>query len=261
MLRSITRSPDHSITRLFLIATFVLCASGSLEADIPSPPVTADFDAEFARAADLLEQGHRAEAESLLSEIRTRAGQPAWDARTAFLLAGDDMKRRSFASAARRLADAAASVIGLEPYRRYLRGRALVSAGDAKAALAEYRAALDSDEPFASRVDCARELAGALEKQGRRAEALDVLASVSALAGGTDATAVALDRVRIGITAGHADAVSAGARDLVLSGIDPSALPAYAKAPFHREESRLDPEGRALVGRLALSTDASRAVR
>jgi soluble lytic murein transglycosylase-like protein len=260
MNRSITRSPDHRITGLVLITALLLCATPAVEADLP-PPVTSDFDAEFAHAADLLERGDRAQAEALLAQIRSKAGQPAWDARSAFLLAGDDMKRGSFASAARRLADAPASTIGLEPYRRYIRGRALASAGNPKAAASEFRAAVDSDEPFASRVDCARALSVVLERQGARAEALDVLSAVAPLSGGADATAVAVDRVRIGLAARKPGVVSAAARDLVLSGVDPGTLPAHARAAVQREELRLAPADRAAVGRLALSTDASRAAR
>src|SRR6266511_3940943 len=83
-------------------------------ADIAIRPVTSDFDAEFARAADLLEKGERREAEGILAEVGRRAGQRAWDARIALLLASDDERRKDFASAERKLRAAEAGAIGLE---------------------------------------------------------------------------------------------------------------------------------------------------
>src|SRR6478736_3754986 len=81
---------------LFLVASFAA-------ADLGTPEAPADFDADFARAADLLEAGKRAEGEAALVDVRRRAGQPAWDARVAFLLAQDDSRRKDFDGAAQRL--------------------------------------------------------------------------------------------------------------------------------------------------------------
>lgn len=116
----------------------------SLRADIAIRPVTSDFDAEFARAADLLEKGDRAEGESVLLEIGRRADQRAWDARIALLLASDDERRRDLASAERRLRAAEAEAIGLEPYRRDRLGRVLEKAGRLADAAKEWRLAFES---------------------------------------------------------------------------------------------------------------------
>src|SRR6202022_5124379 len=45
--------------------------------DIPLPPVSSDFDAEFARAADSLETNQREEARALLEELRGEDGSTA----------------------------------------------------------------------------------------------------------------------------------------------------------------------------------------
>ena len=240
-----------------LLAALAVPSAG----DIGGAPVSADYDAEFARAADLLERGQRAQGESILSEIRARAGQPAWDARVLFLLASDDLRRKDSPSAARRLAELPARTIGLEPYRRILRGRALASAGDLSGAAAEYRGALAEEEPYAMRVECSRALAAVLEKQGRRGEALDVLAAAAKLASGAQAQTVALERIRLGIAASDGDAIRTAAGDLLFSGADPAGFPAWARGPVHQAEGRLSVSERATVGRLALSTDASRAAR
>jgi hypothetical protein len=94
-----------SMGRRFLakLLAATLLAPATIRGDIAIRPVTSDFDAEFARAADLLEKGDRAEGESVLLEIRRRANQRAWDARVALLLAADDERRDDFVSAERRL--------------------------------------------------------------------------------------------------------------------------------------------------------------
>jgi len=76
---------------LFLTLSLTLAAA-ALHADVGSQPLPPDFDAAFARAADLLEAGQRAEAERPLETIRTKSAEPAWEARIAFLLAGDDLR-------------------------------------------------------------------------------------------------------------------------------------------------------------------------
>src|SRR5262249_59845975 len=75
-------------------------AAGVLPADAGAPEsASVDVDADFARAADLLEAGQRAEAEALLDAIPSRQDQPAWDARAALLLAAADGRRRDFPAA------------------------------------------------------------------------------------------------------------------------------------------------------------------
>src|SRR5215211_6345448 len=99
-----------------LLALFLIASN--VAADIPFRPVTSDLDAEFARAADLLEQGDRASADVVLAAIRRRADQRAWNARIALLLAADDERRGDLASAEAKLRTAEAAAIGLDPYRR-----------------------------------------------------------------------------------------------------------------------------------------------
>ncbi|HEY7574897.1 MAG TPA: hypothetical protein VIB08_07005, partial [Thermoanaerobaculia bacterium] len=128
--------------------------------------VSSDFDAELARAADLLESGKRAEGEEVLAEIRRRAGQRAWDARVDFLLALDDERRGDFSAAADRLAAAPALSIGLESYRRARLARDLAASGRPDEALAEYEGLSGSEEPYAGRTRTALDFAKLLESTG-----------------------------------------------------------------------------------------------
>src|SRR5262249_54439020 len=73
-------------------ALALLFAAGPAAADLGKLEVSADYDAEFARAADLLEENKRAEGEAILETIRKSAQRPAWDARVALLLAADDAR-------------------------------------------------------------------------------------------------------------------------------------------------------------------------
>ncbi len=171
----ITRSPDRQITRFILLAVFLLSGSVRLPGDI-GRPAPADYDAEFARAVDLLEAKRRPEAEKALEEIRVKSGERAWEARIAFVLAGDDLRRKDFPAAVRRLRLAPAAAVGLEPYRNLRLGEALEAAGLHAQAARALRAAFETEEPFARRVAAARELASALEKSGDRAGAAAVLA-------------------------------------------------------------------------------------
>ena len=119
--------------------------------DIPLPPVSSDFDAEFARAADSLETDRREEARALLEELRRKAALiPAWNARVGLFLASDDLRQRDFSGALRNLESAPAAAIGLEPYRLMLFAEALAGAGRLTDASAAWRAAWETDEPFAS---------------------------------------------------------------------------------------------------------------
>jgi soluble lytic murein transglycosylase-like protein len=250
------------IRRLLLF--LALIGSPAL-ADIPMRPVTSDFDAEFARAADLLEAGDRAGAETVLAEIGRKAGQRAWNARIAFLLAADDERRGDFAAAERRLASAEAAAIGLEPYRRQRLGRVLAASGRPAAAVEEWRSAFDSDEPFAQKTAVGRELARLLEKSGRRGEALALLKRAAMGARGSDLTAIEVDRVRLGLIVANPGEVAAAARALLLrapSSDLSSATPAQVRTVLKNQEKRLSAADRARRGRaLVAAGDAKRGLR
>lgn len=235
----------------FLLLFLALTGSPAI-ADIPMRPVTSDFDAEFARAADLLEAGDRAAAERVLKEIGRTAGQRAWNARIAFLLAADDERRKDFATAEHRLASAEAAAIGLEPYRLDRLGRVREAAGRMSEAIEAWRAAFEGGEPFARRTAVGRDLARALEEAGRPREALAVLQRIAADAPGSDVTAIGLHRIRLGQAAKDAAAVVAAARSLLLRA--PAAdvaksTPAAVRAILRREEKRLSAADRARRGR------------
>src|SRR5438128_1662964 len=189
--------------------------------DIEQRASSSDFDAEFARAAESLEAGKRPEAEQALESIRLRSAERAWEARVAFLLAGDDLRRKDFAAAVRRLRLAPAAAIGLEPYRLMLLGRALDAAGQSEGAAREYRAAFETEEAFAARPAAGRALATALEKRGDRKEAGAALARVAAGASRSGAAAVAPERIRIGLAINDAGAVHAASRELLFAGVAP----------------------------------------
>jgi soluble lytic murein transglycosylase len=231
-------------------------------ADIAIRPVTSDLDAEFARAADLLEKGERGEAAAILTEIQRRAGQRAWDARIAFLLAADDERRKDFPAAERRLRGAAAGAIGLEPYRRDRLARALQAAGRGEDATRAWRTAFESDESFAQKSRVGRDLASALEKLGRPADALATLERAAALAAGTDLVAIELDRIRIALSARDRRAVADAARTILLQApsadVSSSTSPAV-RAALRAEERKLDPADLARRGRaLVAAGDARR---
>jgi soluble lytic murein transglycosylase-like protein len=245
------------------LAAFLL--PGSVQADIAIRPVTSDFDAEFARAADLLEAGSRAEGESVLLEIGRRANQRAWDARVALLLAADDERRKDFASAERRLRAAEAEAIGLEPYRRDRLGRVLEKAGRLGDAAKEWRVAFESAEPFARKASAGRELARALEGTGRAREALDTLDRAAPLARGSELVAIELDRIRIGQKLENGRSVSAAARTLLLrapSTDAAKATPASVRNVLRAHERRLSASDRARRGRaLVAAGDSKRGLK
>ncbi|MDQ5872192.1 MAG: hypothetical protein M3547_08330, partial [Acidobacteriota bacterium] len=229
----------RSIAGALAVALLLPC---SLRADIAIRPVTSDFDAEFARAADLLEKGDRAEGESVLLEIGRRANQRAWDARIALLLAADDERRKDFPTAERRLREAEAGAIGLEPYRRDRLGRVLEKAGRLGDAAKEWRLAFESAEPFARKPRVSRELARALEKIGRTRDALDALDRAAAVGHGSELVAIELDRIRLGQKLKDARSVASAARTLLLrapSTDAAKATPAAARNVLRAEERRL----------------------
>jgi soluble lytic murein transglycosylase len=236
--------------------------AAGVAADIPMRPVTSDLDAEFARAADLLEQGDRASAERVLTEIGRKAGQRAWGARILLLLSEDDERRKDYAAAERRLRAAEAPSIGLEPYRLDRLGRVLDAAGRPDAAIVEWKKAIDSTEPFARRTAVARELARALEKTGRAREALAVLERATVTVAASDVAAIGLERIRLAGIARNPAAVAAAARDLLLRAPTVDAVrstDASVRAVLKREERRLPAADRARRGRaLVAAGDARR---
>lgn len=225
----------------------LLLGSLSVRADVPSGP-SPDFDAAFARAADLLEGGKREEAEKALDSLRKKAGERAWDARADFLLAADDLRRRDFAAAVRRLRLAPAAAIGLEAFRHAMLARAMSVAGLHAEAAGEARAAFETEEPFAGRVAAGRLLASNLEKSGDPRGAGAVLARVAASAPRSEAAAIAADRIRLATAVADTASVRAAARDLLLSGAPPDPLPPPARAAVRQEEARLTPAERGRLG-------------
>ena len=243
---------------LFLAA---LLAAG----DVGTPEAPADFDAEFARAADLLEAGKRADGEALLDALRRKANQPAWDARVAFLLAADDVRRKDFAAAAARL-EIPASPIGLEAYRDLARAEALELANDREAALASARRAFMAEGPFAWRVRAAMVLARLLEAQRNAREAAEVLAlAARAAASPADAQEVAIARIRLGLAARDREAVREAARAMLLEAPAADAdraTPAFARQAAAEVERGLTPAERGRRGAaLVAAGDARRGVR
>ncbi len=197
---------------------------------------------------DLLEAKRRPEAEKALEEIRVKSGERAWEARIAFVLAGDDLRRKDFPAAVRRLRLAPAAAVGLEPYRNLRLGEALEAAGLHAQAARALRAAFETEEPFARRVAAARELASALEKSGDRAGAAAVLAKAAPAATGQDARAVTLERIRLALAANDTPTVRAAARSLVLSGVAGDSAPAFARPALRQEEARLTVAEKARLG-------------
>ena len=232
-------------------------------ADVGSLVVSSDYDAELARAADLLEGGARAEAEKILDEVRRRAKQRAWDARALMLLSLDDERRGDFAGAAARLESFSAASIGLEMYRRLRVARDRASAGEVDRAVAEYRALEESDEPFALRARAALDLAALLEKKGSRAVAASVLTRAAA---GSPASSLDLapERLRLALALSDRAGERAFARQILLE--SPSAdrdesLDAGVRRALKEEEQRLVPADRARRGRsLVAAGDARRGV-
>src|SRR5260221_10356568 len=248
-----TRSAVHPFTRFVLASLGVLLASAVLKGDIEQRASSSDFDAEFARAAESLEAGKRREAEQALESIRLRSAERAWEARIAFLLAADDLRRKDFAAAVRRLRLAPAASIGLEPYRLMLLGRALDAAGQLEAAAREYRAAFETEESFAARAAAGRALAAALEKRGDRKGAGAALARVAAAASRSGPGAVAPDRIRIGLAINDAAAVHAASRDLLFAGVAPETAPALERTPLKQELARLSAADRGRLGVVLVS--------
>ncbi len=250
----ITRSPQRPLIRIFIISALGFLARILLYGDVGSHPPPRDFDAEFARAADLLEGGRRPEAEKSLEAVRVKSAERAWEARIAFLLAGDDLRRKDFAAAVRRLRLAPASAVGLEPYRRVALARALDAAGLHVEAAREIRAAFETDEPFAGHASAGRVLAGALEKSGDLRGAAAVLSRAASGASRSEAAGIATDRIRLGLALNDSSTVRAASRDLLFSGIAPDAAPVFARRALRQEESLLNPAERGRLGVVLISS-------
>ena len=237
---------------LFAAAALLLLGRLSLSGDAPSTP-SADFDAEFARAADLLEGGRRAEAEEILDAIQKKSVERAWQARAAFLLAIDDLRRKDFPAAVRRLRLAPAAAIGLEPYRRTLLGRALDAAGLLDEAAREYRAAVDTEEPFAGRVPAGRALSSVLERRNDARGAAAVLARTAASASRSDTAVIAEERIRLGLASKDQAVVRAASRDWLFSGAAPESIAPPLLRAVKQEESRLGPAERGRLGAILVA--------
>jgi soluble lytic murein transglycosylase len=245
--RSCSRRPA-ALVLVLLLAALGPSASAARSPDA-APPL--DADADFARAADLLEAGQRVEAEQILDGIRMRKSQPAWDARAAFLLAGDDLRRKDYAVAAARL-ETPASSIGLEAYRELLRANALELAGDRDAAAAAADRAFRADGPFAYRVRAGLVVARLLEQKGdlRGAAAALALASNSA-ASPAETADVAVARIRLGIAMHDRKTVDEAARAMLLGAPRADAdsrLPAFVRAAAADAERGLTPADRGRRG-------------
>ena len=253
--------------RRAVAATLVcLLIAFSARADLGRVEVSADLDAEFARAADLLEEGKRPEAEAVLDSIRRRAGQPSWDARVALLLAADDARRHADLEAANRLRDVSAAVIGLDAYRLLLRAQALERAGETDEAIETARLAFEFEGPFAFRARAGMLLSALLEKRRHPREAAAVLVLAADASAAPDETAqIAIARIRLGLAAGDTPAVRAAARELLLEAPTADAAkstPAAVRRAAQEEEARLSAAERGRRGSaLVAAGDAGRGVR
>lgn len=262
---SLTPSVRLLVMRAASLAGALLLATRFAAADVGIPEAPADFDAEFARAADFLEAGRRTEAEGALEALRARAGRPSWDARVALLLAADDVRRRDYAAAALRLETPAAS-IGLEPYRDLFRAEALELAGNPNGAIAAARLSAAAPGPFACRVRAATLLARLLEDQKRPREAAEALAAVAGSAAvPADTAPIAIGRIRLGLALHDPATVREAARALLLDAPTADAdraTPAYARTAAADAERTLTPSERGRRGSaLVAAGDPRRGVR
>ena len=229
----------------------------------PPPSVSSDYDAEFARGAELLESNERARAEEILTAVRRRAAQRAWEARVELLLALDDERRADLAAAAVRLGGFSAAPIGLESYRRERLARVLAASGETARALEEYDTLLRSDEPFAQRPRAALAFATLLERSGAPARSAEVLARTAA-ATPSAASELAPERLRLALRLSDAAATRRLAREILLDSplADRSAsLSPEVHRALEREEAALSPADRARRGRaLVAAGDPKRGV-
>lgn len=245
----------------YVLAVSVFVASLPLHADI-GVPVSEEFESDFARAAELLDDGHRPDAEALLAPIRA-SGRPAWKARVAMLLARDDERRKDFRAAAEELAAAPAAAIGLEPYRQWQLGRILAALGGWDEAIPHFRSAFETEESFAMRAAAGEGFAEALVKKGRLGEAARVLehAAVGASVGETET--IGVERIRLAQLSRDGSAVRAIAHAMVTAGIDARRTqPEFVRRALGDEIARLTPAEKARFARLRIAADdVARGVR
>jgi len=255
--------PRHvPVKRLAVIAGVLLLFCGQAQADREQPQVSSDFDAEFARAADLLDEGKRSEAQAVLAEVRRRAGPSAWDARSAMLLASDDARRQDWAAAAALLAGVRAAPIGLEAYRSLRRAEALELSGRPDEALAEARRAFEAEGRFAYRIKAAMLLARLEERQGRP----DAGARVLELAAGAATTPaesaeIAIGQIRLGLASRDPATVDAAARRLLLEAPTYDTLsstPAFVRRATAQAERALTAAERGRRGRALVAAGEAR---
>jgi soluble lytic murein transglycosylase-like protein len=238
-----------------LLVLIALAGPSRANADLALKPITSDFDAEFAAAADAIETDRREEGLRTLESIRARSALvPAWRARVGILLATDALSRRDYAAAIRELEAAPAAAIGLEPYRQQLLGRAYAASGRPADAIIAWRAAWETDEPFAARAASGRALAGALARQGSAREAEEVMARVATLGASGDARADVTETIRLALSAGDHERARRAARELVLLGADPASAAVFARGLAHEELARLSAADRGRLGRRLVST-------
>ncbi len=237
--------------RRFLLAVCLLTAASVLRGDLPFP-ISSDYDAEFAHAADLVEAGQRAEAERILAGIETRSGQPAWKARIEMLLAADDMRRENFEGAAVHLAAAPAAAIGLEPYRRMRLAQALARQHRSEDALREWTRAFETEEPFAMRTEAGRKLAALLRELHKPSDALAVLTRAFRTTPRERAAEIGVERIGLAAALGEKAALRDAARDLIAAGVEIESPPA-AKRAIAEELARETADQRGEFGRALLS--------
>jgi soluble lytic murein transglycosylase-like protein len=253
------------LTRVPLLFAVVWLAASAALGERAFPRPTPDFDAEFARAADLLEEGRREEAEQVLETLVRSADQPAWNARAAMLLGASDARSDDWAGAAAVLETANAAPIGLEAYRNLRRAEALELSGRRAEALEPARLAFEAEGRFAFRIRAATLLARLCELQGQPAEAARVLALASEVAASPDESAeVAIERIRLALARGDALVARSAARDLLLKAPTHDALsatPAFARRAAAEAEKSLSPAERGRRGRaLVAAGDPRRGV-
>ncbi len=250
----------QKVFRLTALLGGLCLARGAAWADVGSLFVSSDFDAELARAADLLEAGQRPQAEAILSEVRARAAQRAWDARIDWLIALDDERRGDFAAAAARLAETSSAPIGLESYRRDRIARDLAAAGRVEEALREYRALEKSNEPYAGRTRTARDFAELLETSGSVTAAAGVL-SRAAQASEAASGELAADRLRLALRTGDSAAIRALSRQVLFDtplADRSSSLPANVRKTLRLQDAALSPADRARRGRALIAAGDAR---
>ncbi|HEX4440935.1 MAG TPA: lytic transglycosylase domain-containing protein [Thermoanaerobaculia bacterium] len=254
--------PSPPLRAPVLAAVTLLIGFGASRALADVPAVSSDYDAEFARAVDLLEEGKHADAEAVLEAIRKSARLPSWDARAALLLAVDDANHDRWAEAAEHLTGVSAAPIGLEAYRELRLSESLELSGKSSDALQAAERALATEGEFAFRTRAALQYARLLERAGRLREASDALTQASGSAAGvSERGELAIARIRLGIAMRDPARTREAARDLLLEapGWDTlSATPAFAKQAASEAEGRLTPAERGRLGRALVGAGESK---